>query len=67
MIEELQRRHYGSSIQRLEAGRYHFPDVTAAGIELTAAQFAMILDGIDTSRVRRFNRFSTAPTPSRAT
>ena len=43
--------------QRLEAGRYHFPEATAAGIELTAAQFAMILDGIDLSRVRRFKRF----------
>ena len=53
--------------QRLEAGRYHFPEVTPAGIELTATQFAMILDGIDLSRVRRFKRFSTAPTPARAT
>jgi transposase len=34
--------------------------VTSAGIELTATQFAMILEGIDTSRVRRFKRFSTA-------
>ncbi len=53
--------------QRLEGGRYHLPKATAAGIELTAAQFAMILDGIDVSRVRRFKRFSTAPTPPRAT
>ena len=53
--------------QRLEAGRYHFPEATAAGIELTAAQFAMILDGIDTARVRRFKRFSTSPPASRAT
>ncbi|MBN9521372.1 IS66 family insertion sequence element accessory protein TnpB [bacterium] len=46
--------------QRLEAGRYHFPEPTtaAAGVELTAAQFAMILDGIDLSRVRRFKRFA---------
>jgi len=44
--------------QRLEAGRYHFPEVTSAGVELTATQFAMILDGIDTSRVRRFKRFT---------
>jgi transposase len=51
---------------RLEAGRYHFPEATAAGIELTAAQFAMILDGIDVSRVRRFKRYSPpAPTTSR--
>jgi transposase len=50
--------------QRLEAGRYHFPDASAAtsgatpGIELTAGQFQMILDGIDLSRVRHFKRFS---------
>ena len=46
--------------QRLEAGRYHVPDAApgAAGIELSAGQFQMILDGIDLSRVRRFKRFS---------
>jgi len=48
--------------QRLEAGRYHFPDVTAAGIELSAAQFAMILDGIDLTHVRRFKRFAPPST-----
>ena len=30
------------------------------GVELTATQFAMILDGIDLSRVRRFKRFTPA-------
>ena len=46
--------------QRLEAGRYHFPDApaTAAGVALTAGQFQMVLDGIDLSRVRRFKRFA---------
>ncbi len=47
--------------QRLEAGQYHLPppaDPTAAGVELTAAQFAMILDGVDLARVRRFKRFT---------
>ena len=45
--------------QRLEAGRYHFPDAPAdaPSIELTAGQFQMVLDGIDLSRVRRFKRF----------
>ena len=49
--------------QRLEAGRYHFPDPTAdsAGIELSAGQLQMILDGIDLSRVKRFKRFSSGP------
>jgi transposase len=46
--------------QRLEAGRYHFPDADpdATAIELTAGQFQMILDGIDLTRVRRFKRFA---------
>ena len=45
--------------QRLESGRYHFPEPTQAGggIELTATQFQMVLDGIDLRRVRRFKRF----------
>jgi len=49
--------------QRLEAGRYHFPDAPpgACGMELTAGQFQMVLDGIDLSRVRRFKRFSPPP------
>src|SRR5947199_319176 len=39
--------------QRLEAGRYHFPEAPAGstGVELSAGQFQMILDGIDLSRV----------------
>lgn len=45
--------------QRLEQGRYHFPDPSpeATGIELSAGQFQMILDGIDLNRVKRFKRF----------
>jgi len=46
--------------QRLEAGRYHFPETTPdkPTLELTAGQFQMILDGIDLSRVRHFKRFT---------
>jgi transposase len=49
--------------QRLEAGRYHFPEAAAdsASIELSACQLQMILHGIDLSRVRRFKRFSVGP------
>jgi transposase len=63
VIDELQRRRYGACIQRLERGRYHFPEPTApaGAVELSAAQFAMILDGVDLTRVRRFKRF-TPPT-----
>jgi len=46
--------------QRLEAGRYHFPDPQPdhASVELSVGQFQMILDGIDLSRVKRFKRFA---------
>jgi transposase len=45
--------------QRLEAGRYHFPDAPQGTlqVELTAGAFQRVLDGIDLSRVRRFKRF----------
>jgi transposase len=48
--------------QRLEAGRYHFPEAPtgAAGVELSAGAFQMILDGIDLTRVRRFKRYRPA-------
>jgi transposase len=46
--------------QRLEAGRYHFPDPApgSSSIQLSAGQFQMILDGIDLKKARRFKRFS---------
>jgi transposase len=55
--------------QRLEAGRYHFPEPkdAAAGIELTASQFAMILDGIDLTHVKRHKRYSRKQSENRAT
>ena len=46
--------------QRLEAGRYHFPQPAPGRpvLELSAGEFQMILDGIDLSRVRHFERFA---------
>jgi transposase len=46
--------------QRLEQGRYHFPPARpdCSGIELSAGQFQMILDGIDLSHVKRFKRYT---------
>jgi transposase len=45
--------------QRLESGRYHFPqaDDASKAVEMSAAAFAMVLEGIDLSRVKRFKRF----------
>jgi transposase len=53
--------------QRLECGRFHFPEATGnqPAVALTAGQFQMVLDGIDLSRVRRFKRFAL-PSASKA-
>jgi transposase len=50
--------------QRLEQGRYHFPEppADAARLGLSAGPFRMLRDGIDLSRVRRSKRW----TPPRA-
>jgi transposase len=56
--------HNVTSFKRLEQGRFHFPPAAPAGaVELTAAQFHMILDGIDLSRLRRFKRYQ-GPVPA---
>ena len=36
----------------------HFPTPTESTLELTATEFAMILDGIDYPAARRFTRYS---------
>jgi len=47
--------------QQLEQGSYQLPDVATAdvqeGIELTASQLSLILDGIDLLSVRRRTRY----------
>ncbi|HID22397.1 MAG TPA: IS66 family insertion sequence element accessory protein TnpB, partial [Planctomycetaceae bacterium] len=47
--------------QRLEQGSYQLPDPTTAdereGIEITASQLSLILDGIDLLSVRRRARY----------
>ena len=51
--------------QRLERGRYHFPDKpNEAGVQLTPGEFQMILDGIDLSNAKRFKRYQRQPGPA---
>jgi transposase len=48
--------------QRLERGRYHFPDKpNEAGVQLTPGEFQMILDGIDLTNAKRFQRYRRQP------
>ena len=49
--------------KRLERGRFRMPRVTTDGraVEMTATELAMLLDGIDVSRVRRPEHWSPGP------
>jgi len=49
--------------KRLERGSYRFPAVTGTGdgVEIRAADFAMILDGVDLESVKRQQRYSLPP------
>ena len=49
--------------KRLERGRFQTPRVTSDGraVEMNAAELAMLLDGIDVSRVRRPEHWSPGP------
>jgi transposase len=55
--------------QRLESGRYHFPAPRPdkPSIELSAAQFLAILDGIDLDSAKRFKRFEANSSGNSAT
>jgi transposase len=45
--------------KRLEAGTFRFPPATAdgAGVEIRAADLAMLLDGVDLGSVKRQKRY----------
>ncbi|AGC42855.1 IS66 family transposase Orf1 [Myxococcus stipitatus DSM 14675] len=54
--------------KRLEAGRFRMPDVAddATSVQLDSTQLAMLLDGIDVSRVRRPARWQPPGQPAEA-
>jgi transposase len=43
--------------KRLEAGTFRFPDAQAAGLQVSAADLQMLLDGIDLDSVKRRRRY----------
>lgn len=43
--------------KRLEAGTFRFPEATAAGVEVRAADLQMLLDGVDLDSVKRRRRY----------
>ncbi len=44
--------------KRLEKGTFRFPEAKAGRVEVTPAEIAAILEGIDLSRARRLPRFA---------
>jgi transposase len=55
MTLQPESQHFVVSYKRLERGRFRTPRVTQAAshVEMDATALAMLLDGIDVSRVRR--------------
>jgi transposase len=44
--------------KRLEKGTFHFPEAKAGRIEVTPAEMAAVLEGIDLTHARRLPRFA---------
>ena len=51
--------------KRLEKGTFRFPEAKDGHVEVTPAEIAAVLEGIDLSRARRLPRFAL-PTPQPA-
>jgi transposase len=43
--------------KRLELGTFRFPEATAAGVEIRAADLQMLLDGVELDSVKRRRRY----------
>jgi transposase len=52
------RDGYALWTKRLERGTFHLPEASAEGIELEAAELALLLGGIDLAGARRRRRFT---------
>jgi hypothetical protein len=60
-----QRGYRDASIKRLERGTSRSPEAVDGRVEVTPAEMAAVLEGIDPTRARRLPRFSL-PTPQPA-
>lgn len=66
-IAPQQRGYCDAKIKRLERGVFRFPEPKGHRVEVTPAEMAAILEGIDLSRARRQRRFvlpAAAASPS---
>ena len=58
-----QRGYRDASIKRLERGTYRIPKAAAGRVEMTTAELAALLAGIDLNTARRRHRYSRPGTP----
>jgi transposase len=58
-----ERGHCDAKIKRLERGTYRLPDAAAGRVEMTTAELAALLAGIDLNTARRRHRYSRPVTP----
>jgi transposase len=56
-VTALKRGHCDASFKRLEKGTFRFPEAKNGRVEVTPAEMAAVLEGIDLSHARRQARF----------
>jgi transposase len=65
VIDQSEREHHDIRFKRLEKGTFRFPEAEGGRVEVTPAEMAAVLEGIDLSRARRLPRFALpAPQPA---
>ena len=52
---------YAIWYKRLEKGTFKLPAATGAGLEITSAEFSMLLNGFDLRKMKKQNRWSRQP------
>ena len=67
MIDESEGRHRAISFKRLERGTFRIPAAGADRVEMTTAELAALLAGIDLNTARRRARYSHPGTPRQNT
>ncbi len=64
VIDESEGRHRAISFKRLEKGTFRIPDASADRLEMSAADLAALLAGIDLNSARRRPRYARTTTLS---
>jgi hypothetical protein len=58
VIDQSEREHHDIRFKRLEKGTFQFPEAKGGRVEVTPAEMAAVLEGIDLRHARRLPRFA---------